>query len=152
PALDPSPLLLTELGLRPTRDLLDQGFAAIVLIRAQPPVNRGAAQAQRFHDITGRFPVLDHATNRQPPHVFERLMVQRPSIDLSHAKIVTHRDHSVCKYVVYPTDLSVNKRRDVWIVTGFSDDSPAVAVANENHWPRLSVDLGFRKLYIFGKR
>ena len=33
----------------------------------------------------------------------------------------------------------------------FRDYGPAVAVADENHWPGLSVDLGLDKLDVFRK-
>ena len=43
-------------------------------------------------------------------------------------------------------------RSQVVLINDDVDDAPAVAMADENDWPGLSVDLGPRKLDVFGKR
>src|SRR5262249_40204627 len=46
----------------------------------------------------------------------------------------------------------IDKCRDLWVIASFGDNGATVAVADENHWPGLSVDRGLRKLDVFGKR
>src|SRR5277367_3396989 len=41
---------------------------------------------------------------------------------------------------------------NVWIVTGFADDGPAVAVADQNHRPAHGVDCGLRVFLVVGVR
>src|SRR6202142_1021615 len=45
---------------------------------------------------------------------------------------------------------NIDKRRDLWIVAGFRDDGPAVAVAHQNHRTGLLVDGGLRELDVLG--
>src|SRR5580704_4527063 len=47
---------------------------------------------------------------------------------------------------------NIDKRRNVWMIAGLSDDGPAVAVANQNHWAAHSVDSGLRVLLVVGVR
>src|SRR5580692_8568353 len=47
---------------------------------------------------------------------------------------------------------NVDKRCNVWMIAGFGDDGPAVAVADQNHWSAHSVDCGLRVLLVVGVR
>src|SRR5580658_1136858 len=46
----------------------------------------------------------------------------------------------------------IDKRCNVWMIAGFGDDGPAVAVANQNHRAAHSVDCGLRVLLAVGVR
>ena len=47
---------------------------------------------------------------------------------------------------------NVDKRCNVWMIAGFGDDGPAVAVADQNHWAAHGVDCGLRVLLVVGVR
>src|ERR1700733_14491948 len=47
---------------------------------------------------------------------------------------------------------NIDKRCNVWMIAGFGDDGPAVAVADQNHWSVHSVDCGLRVLLVVGVR
>src|SRR5579859_6275160 len=47
---------------------------------------------------------------------------------------------------------NIDKRCNVWMIAGFGDDGPAVAVADQNHWSAHSVDCGLRVLLVVGVR
>src|SRR5277367_4783342 len=47
---------------------------------------------------------------------------------------------------------NINQRCNVWMIPGFGNDGPAVAVADQNHWSAHSVDCGLRVLLVVGVR
>src|ERR1700687_3381733 len=47
---------------------------------------------------------------------------------------------------------NVDKRCNVWMIAGFSDDGPTVAVAEQNHWSAPRVDCGLCVLLVVGVR
>ena len=44
----------------------------------------------------------------------------------------------------------IDERRNVWVIAGFSDNGPAVAVADKDDRPAHGVDSGLRALLVVG--
>src|SRR5580693_6846641 len=47
---------------------------------------------------------------------------------------------------------NIDKRLDVWMIAGLSNDGPTVAVADQNHWAAHGVDCGLRVLLVVSVR
>ena len=71
PTADLSALLPVELGFWPAGLAQEQGGRTLLLVPAQPRINRGAAQAQRAHHFAGTLAVLNHSPHRDEPQGFQ---------------------------------------------------------------------------------
>ena len=76
-------LLCVELGSGPTGLAQQQCRRAFLLVRAQPPVDGGAAQSQRTHDFAGPLAVLDHPPHRNHAEYLS-VWVANPDADRRH--------------------------------------------------------------------
>jgi hypothetical protein len=45
---------------------------------------------------------------------------------------------------------NVDKRRNVWMIAGLSDDGPSITMAHQNHRPAYRVNCGLRVFLVVG--